>query len=339
MTPSLTLRRLNGDTSWLLSCSSSSNTYTILIDPWLSPSSQIDYHPRFSSQTRGIPALYTSVSDVLEGLAQSHLSTDSDQAKTSQTKQRVNAILLSHPFTDHTHPQSLLEYLDCDTEDDSTIDVFCTPDSYSAFQKLLNKTDKEQKRYKLYTLPSAPWQDDIPIRSDTLPSLPSQLSIFHLPARESPWSHGPAWKDLHSAIAILHHRSDSDTYSSIVYSPHGTLPSSIPPFLSSSKVTGSRTLLTSWDHQVVPGIRLFTGPVSLGIQQAVLPHIRGHLKPTITARTHDEHKIANGLIGMIIKRNAIEGEEQARRVIETETAAEYNGRVIHAEVGQVIQLD
>lgn len=146
--------------------------------------------------------------------------------------------------------------------------------------------------------------------------LPSGLRILRLPAQE-PWSHGPAWADLHSAVAILwRDPSSQGSFRCIIYSPHGTLQSSIPKMFSEASV---RILMQSFDRQSIPFISYLTGPVALGFDSALTcfkDQSGGgtSFQPHLILSTHDEDKEARGLVAKLIKRSPIKLEDAQKRL-------------------------
>lgn len=321
----ITATRLNGDTTWLLRLpvTGTRGGYNLLIDPWLASTAQTDYYQWFSSQTRIVDAQYASLKELgsalAEGLATARVQGGVDTGQ--EIPPRIDGILLSHPFTDHMHPESLLAYHD----ESRQLDVFCTPQSHAAFQRLLGD-DKSKQSYNLHIVSDAP--RDLP--PDVAAS--DVMRIHRLPAQESAWTHGPAWADLHSGILI------QIGTSAIVYSPHGTLASSLPCWLTRETFPTSRTLITCFDEQIVPLIRFFTGPVALGLQKAAVEGWLQTYAPTHILRTHDERKTAKGLIGKIISRKAIDGEQAAKNHIAAHAKAPFQGQIIDARVGQVVSL-
>lgn len=402
---SITATRLNGDTTWLLrfpittssSSSSPTSSYNLLIDPWLSPTSQTDYHSLFSSQTRVVQAAYPSLEGVGRALAQevacrrpeggggrgsgeegghetpppqqqqqANTSTSTlPSTSTSAKVHGVDGILLSHPFTDHMHPESLLDEDEGGEVDKSEsgsradggpIDVFCTPASHAAFERLLHGSTSTRckNKYKLHLISPAP--DDLPTPTSTTTistsSGPTNVNLYTLPAKESKWTHGPAWSELHSGILLLSHSQQHS--SAIIYSPHGTLPTSHPPWLTAHNFPHSRTLITSFDRQTIPVIKWFTGPVALGFREAVLStgtstgtgtaggRQRMLFNPTHVLRTHDERKVARGLIGRVIQRECVDV-DMAREMIESQRhfdgdADQEQVVILDLDVGQDVHL-
>ncbi|PWN24158.1 hypothetical protein BCV69DRAFT_21653 [Microstroma glucosiphilum] len=350
------LRRLNGDTTWLVQLpfldvqsATRAKTYNLLIDPWLSDSEQIDFHSSFSSQSRNIASAYPTLSSLSQALAHEALEKAGQERVEYATEEertkahggggsgRIDGILISHPFTDHAHPQSLLEMPDR-TEGDDPLHLFCTQQSRKAVLSLFQKAGVEKDRYRIFLLPVVGEGEDFFAKAQT--ALPAGIRIVRLPAKEGLFS---AWGDLHSGLAILWQSDGPDsTFSSIVYSPHGTLQTSLPSWLSKAH---HRLLVTSFDEQTLPLLRLLTGPVALGFETAVLccysseytPKSKTeHYSPTIVVRTHDERKTAKGLVARVISRKEMQADE-AQKMLQ-QLFGELAGRVVDLEVGETLEV-
>lgn len=378
------LRRLNGDTTWLVQLpvfdverATKRKTYNLvsrlclnrpshsrreadmqgpllrtlsqLIDPWLNDAEQIDYHPSFSSQSRNITSAYTTLSSLSQALAHEALEKagqervdyaneqEREKAADNDYSGRIDGILISHPFTDHAHPQSLLEMPER-SEGDEPLHLFCTQQSRKAVLALFQKAGVQAERYRIFMLPIVGEGEDLFVSPQT--ALPTGIRIVRLPAKEGLL---PAWGDLHSGLAILwrSEKSHSD-FSSIVYSPHGTLQTSLPPWLSKAQ---HRVLITSFDEQTLPLLRFITGPVALGFETAVLccypPEDSSkakvtHYSPTVVVRTHDEKKTAKGLVARVIRRRELQAEE-AQEMLQRRFA-KLAGKVVDLGVGDCLDI-
>ena len=135
------LHHLNADTSWLLqiprpdsasSSTSSRRYFNVIFDPWLS-GTQSDVASWFSKQWHAIEPAYSSIRAVEELClvaeppradeaterptrpTNGHSISDVDQllrdspASTSRHHSPIDAVAISHEFTDHCHKQTLLE--------------------------------------------------------------------------------------------------------------------------------------------------------------------------------------------------------------------------------------
>lgn len=320
-----------------------------LIDPWLSDSEQIDYHASFSSQSRTISSSYSTLSDLSQALAHEALEKAGQERVDDATEEerqkahdgdysgKIDGIIISHPFTDHAHPQSLLEMPERSVGDDP-LHLFCTQQSRKAVLSLFRKAGVEEGRYRIFLLPVADEREDLFASAQT--ALPAGIRIVHLHAKEGLL---PAWGDLHSGLAILWRSEESNSdFSSIVYSPHGTLQTSLPPWLNKAQ---HRVLVTSFDEQTLPLLRYVTGPVALGFETAVLccypteessKTEANHYSPTVVVRTHDERKTARGLVSRVIRRKEMQAEE-AQEMLRRQSG-ELAGKVEDLKVGETLEV-
>lgn len=283
MSARVELHKLNGDTSWLIRLplpASSTGYYNLLIDPWLDPTPQIDGSVYFSKQTRVEQASFGSIAEV-------------DNWLRLQSGNGIDAILLSHPFTDHLHPETIRDVASRVVL--QRVLVLTTADSLSVLKLL----DLHLEPAKVVNLSS------IACQQDGCTALPAGIRIAHLLAKD--WSLSPAWSALHSAIMI-----DLDS-THIVYSPHGITPTSLTPHLTSHTLSTAvqRVLIHSFDRQTLPLI----GTVACGF-----PNIRELApvyKPHLILATHDEAKKGEGIVGRLLSRTLFPPDqvrEQLRRL-------------------------
>ncbi|SPO23608.1 uncharacterized protein UTRI_03865_B [Ustilago trichophora] len=273
------LHKLNGDTSWLVRLPTSSDAaatacfYNLVLDPWLHPTPQVDGSPFFSRQTRIDSAAFPSLAQL-------------DQWLRSQSSEGyIDAILFSHPFTDHLHPETL-------TDEDSLAvlqraTIFTTGDSLSALRSLRIKLDAE----RLVNLSSIAVKHDADQQGA---NLPNGISIEHLSAKD--WALSPAWAKLHGGILIS--CNDSAQKVKVLYSPHGITPTSLPSDLHFKPDGEKRVLIHSFDRQTLPLI----GTVACGIPNVL--HLIPSFKPDIILATHDEHKRGEGVVGLLLSRQS-----------------------------------
>ncbi|GAC93997.1 hypothetical protein PHSY_001566 [Pseudozyma hubeiensis SY62] len=270
------LHKLNGDTSWLFRLPTSSHPANpanshfcnLVIDPWLDPTPQVDGSPLFSRQTRIEPSAFASLAKL-----------DAWLHTQSSGKERIDAVLFSHPFTDHLHPETITDQESLAVLRRATI--FTTNDSLAALRSI-----KVNLGAKVVNLSS------IAVRQDPATSvLPHGITIDHLPAKD--WAVSPAWSKLHGGILV----SCSTTIpTQILYSPHGITPTSLPPHLTSQDDSVKRVLIHSFDRQTLPLI----GTVACGFPNIL--HLIPVFNPHIVLATHDEHKQGEGIVGRLLSR-------------------------------------
>ncbi|EST05133.1 Beta-lactamase-like protein [Kalmanozyma brasiliensis GHG001] len=285
------LHKLNGDTSWLVRLprstrkhpdahsSSHAAFYNLLLDPWLDPTPQIDGSPLFSRQTRIEPAAFASIVQL-------------DRWLHTQGGQ-IDAILFSHPFSDHVHPQTVT-----DAESLAVLRrvmVFTTGDSLSALRGLKLGLDSE----KVVNLSSYAFRQG----TDQGEVLPEGIAIQHLKARD--WAVSPAWNKLHGGILVS--CSNGEQPVDILYSPHGVTPTSLPEELKEAG-KGKRVLIHSFDRQTLPLI----GIVACGFPNVL--ELIPAWRPDVVLATHDENKKGEGIVGRMLRREVF-GLELAQRLV------------------------
>ena len=120
------LTHLNADTTWLLSLAYPTDSvppagrkrFNILIDPWLR-GPQSDVASWFSTQWHAIKSSVQTISEVENMLAEleplqltsRHDGTTASETRASElaSDSRVDAVVISHEFTDHCHEATLGE--------------------------------------------------------------------------------------------------------------------------------------------------------------------------------------------------------------------------------------
>lgn len=330
------LRRINFDSTWLLTLPTlpdhPTSTCNLLIDPWLSDAEQIDLIVSFSGQKRQTAALASSISELENVLEQESVlrNTSSDQRPTSN---KVDAIIISHPFSDHLHPETLT-----DERVAERIPIFVTQDAEGALKKVLGSKSKSHsiKTIKAANFNSPPsWISDNSENKNSAP-LPNNIEILQaLPQEKYLHFQGPAgmaWKKLHGGLIFLW-RSKTDqsqTLNSIVYSPHGLTSNSIPTWLTDKELSIQHwAILTMFDKLTLPN--WLSGTVNIGLA-AVLEMLQGDEKtsPRYPARyiidTHGEFKDMRGLVARLLRRywlntdQLIQGFDEEREATRAEKA-------------------
>ncbi|KAE8249296.1 hypothetical protein A4X06_0g3299 [Tilletia controversa] len=142
-------------------------TFNLVLDPWLDESNQIDMNFAFSVQTRVIKAVAGSLSEVDALIANSR--DDKDDASGSNSG-RVDALVLSHPFTDHAHPQTLT-----DRSNRTDLRLSGTPDALRSIRGLPGLPFKD-----VNTIPLASW-DTSPLNEPSSSPLAPGIRIVQVP--------------------------------------------------------------------------------------------------------------------------------------------------------------
>ena len=111
--PSIT--HLNADTSWLLQfpypCDSKSGRRrcNIVIDPWFR-GSQVDFAPWISEQCHAVPSSVQSIPELDATLRDEEGKATVDDIRAAEAHESyIDAIVISHEFTDHCHKLTLVE--------------------------------------------------------------------------------------------------------------------------------------------------------------------------------------------------------------------------------------
>lgn len=269
------LKHLNADSSWLLSLPYPKHLqpppgrcrYNIVIDPWLR-GKQVDFHRWFSSQEHAEQSCIQSLHDLnalLRG-AESAISRD----LLSSEAYYIDAICCSHEFTDHCHEATLKEL-------PQAVPIFAARKaanlirSWDYFEKVFEIPEYESIKEENHDhVPIQPW---INVR------------------RVCTKGDGPAY--LHSALLITFTLDNNVASEAVIYTPHGIATESLKPAL----IPRHRVLaLLHGLHD----ISLAGSQLNLGKENAL--RISKDLEVAYWLPTHDEVKVAHGLVAYLLKR-------------------------------------
>ncbi|CZT46708.1 uncharacterized protein RSE6_07185 [Rhynchosporium secalis] len=312
------LTHLNADTTWLLSLpypqyftgNNGKIYYHILIDPWLR-GGQSDVAKFFSQQwhvedsavqsiaeleeaIRGIedaargrplyPALPSQVSSALEDNEEME-SVPGSNTKISSEEERqspLDAIIISHEFTDHMHKDTLLEA-------PPSVPVFASTKAASAIRSWKHfDSVTEVPRF------AGDW------RTSALSPLPKWVRVSRVAF---------AGQDLlyyHSAVMISFSASDDDGEAeAVIYTPHGISPADLAPVFTAQPAIRTLALLHGLSD------------VSLGAQLNMGAHNGLKVQRLLDAKywigTHDEVKKGGGLVSWFLARKNISLKEAIER--------------------------
>jgi hypothetical protein len=256
---SLTLRHLNADTSWLIIF----NEFKILLDPWLI-GSQTDYFRYFSTQEH---AILPSIQNI---------SRDLDM--------QIDAVIISHEFTDHCHEQTLRSL-------SATVPVFATTNA----SKRIRRWNYFQHVYDIPLLDNQSENFTLSMLSSQQPELgmPNTISIGYISEKGF-----MALPSLHGATCISF-LVNNQQWRSLLYIPHGCKQSSICDWLDQQSNMNVSVLLQGF-HKIYNPIWL-GGLVSYGCNEAAKLAVAVKARHWIA--THDEDKVASGLVSKFIKRD------------------------------------
>ncbi|KAJ7584391.1 hypothetical protein C8J56DRAFT_151334 [Mycena floridula] len=254
------LLHINEDTTWLLTLPTSK--FRLLIDPWL-VGPQTDYFAMFSRQHHVTPSLFSSISEIPGG---------------------IDGILVAHEFTDHCH-EATFRTLSAAQRD---LPVWGSPNAKSRITgwKLLSDPVAAIAT-ELTTLQDlgkkAGWS------SKKVATVPDDLSIMYVSA---PGRWDPAGGRLHGITLLLF--STPAGRRALAYAPHGVAPSAASQVAEALGSVPCIALLHGFDHVTLP---LF-GQVNFGLDSAVA--LVKALQPRRWIRTHDEPKLAQGIVGRML---------------------------------------
>lgn len=309
------LHHLNADTSWLLQVpkpttfrsKQSALFYNILIDPWFA-GSQVDVQRWFSRQTHAIKSSVQTISDVdhliqnIESLVVEHAKARHSNARQSSAKAHtssINAVVISHEFTDHCHQDTLLQL-------DASVPILAADKaatmirSWAYFDTVFDLP---------ILMPNAPdW------RETSTAALPDWLGVSRIVTHKDALH-------LHSAViiafntspaagrdspvrdAIEHHEHDrlmrEEAAEAVIYSPHGFSPRDAAAVNSALPPIATLALLHGLEDVSLGGAQQLNLGAHNGLQ------IQRALNARYWIGTHDEHKKAEGLVGLMLKRKEI----------------------------------
>lgn len=313
------LHHLNADTSWLLQIpkpsASISNTerrsrddgvnwYTILIDPWFE-GSQVDVASWFSEQWHASKSSVSSIADVERRARHVRKLSDRDTRQSddqsAENDQRtvdvedngptsgpaINLIVISHEFSDHCHKETLLAI-------DSETPVLATTRAVS-----LIRSFKHFRHIQEIPLFSGSGQD---CRERNLPPIPKWLSISRLVGSYDPLNFHAA---LLIAFDIDSNRNGVGVESSpeaIIYTPHGIHASSLRHIVDAEPPVRTLALVHGLHVVELSGVQL-----NLGAHNGL--EVQRLLKAKYWVGTHDEVKLAKGVVGRFLSRKVISAED------------------------------
>lgn len=323
------LHHLNADTSWLLQLPrplhsvrhSGRYWFNILIDPWLS-GSQSDVASWFSQQWHEAPPAVGSIHD-LEALARdieilSARSAWTDTIFNGRAKGAkgarvggvnihlgetlIDAIAISHEFTDHCHKETLLQ-CNSDIPVLATTSAAQTIKSWSHFRSVLevpvfggSGSDLDWRSISIAPLPEWVGIGRLMSKKDALYYHSAIVVAFAAPEARPP-----------TKPSSLHYRDSVDSLldapaEAVIYTPHGIQASDLRSILQASPPIKTLALLHGLHDIAVPMAQL-----NLGAHNGLRAHRLLH--PRYWIGTHDAQKVGGGLVAWFLKRKTIPLEE------------------------------
>ncbi|KAH7318956.1 hypothetical protein BKA65DRAFT_409117 [Rhexocercosporidium sp. MPI-PUGE-AT-0058] len=283
------LTHLNADTTWLLSIpypetAASSDRriyYHILIDPWLR-GGQSDVAKFFSQQwhvEESAVQTISEVEDVVRGIED-----NVEEIESSSTKSPIDAIVISHEFTDHMHKDTLLE-------SPSSIPVFASSKAASAIRSW---------RHFAFVAEIPRFNGDW--RQSSLSPLPEWVGVSRVayPGQDLLYYHSAVM------VAFPSEEVEGDGKAeAVIYTPHGISPSDLAPVADASPAIKTLALLHGLQD------------ITLGAQLNMGAHNGLKVQRLLGAKywvgTHDEVKRGGGIVGWFLDRKNITLKEAIER--------------------------
>ncbi|KAK4943476.1 hypothetical protein LTR10_016967 [Elasticomyces elasticus] len=282
------LTHLNADTTWLVSLPYPSHEspppgrlrYNLLIDPWLQ-GSQEDLSAWFSKQWHGVQSSVQTISE-LEELLREAESLERENANSSSgtnvpaepSLSYIDAVAVSHEFTDHCHRDTL-------TELNPSVPVFATKKAASLI--------RSWKHFHT-VIEMSTFSKGMDWRTTSRPPLPNWIGISRLMTSFDLGS-------LHSAVLVCfgEPQSPDPTAETLIYTPHGieastasVLNTASPRLNNLAFLHGLQDVSLGWAQQL-----------NLGAVNAV--KAQKVLQAKYWIGTHDEDKPASGLVARFLK--------------------------------------
>jgi hypothetical protein len=303
------LHHLNADTSWLLQIPRPANAikrgsrvyYNVLIDPWF-VGGQSDVAKWFSQQYHATDSAVQSVAEVeelvrqIEGIAGSRMRFSNSQ------ESLIDAVAISHEFTDHCHQATLLEV-------HADVPVFATQQA----AKLIASWGYFRS---VTTTPT--FGDKADWREYSLPPLPSWLGISRLTAAKDALFYHSALlitfatqpivqtpRKRSSLLAIDGDGAEDVTASMgseaaecVIYTPHGIPHTALTPIATADPPLRTLAFLHGLHDVSISAAQ----QLNLGAKNGLLA--QRILRAKYWVATHDEVKKGGGFISWWLRRRA-----------------------------------
>ncbi|KAK5732788.1 hypothetical protein LTR17_010206 [Elasticomyces elasticus] len=319
------LHHLNADTSWFLQIPRPESAvrnggrfyYNILIDPWFQ-GTQTDFAAWFSRQWHATKSAVGSIAELEELAWESEvltagLRTGSSSRKSSAAVEHgqtfIDALVISHEFTDHCHKETLLEV-------NADVPVFATKEALKVIQGW--------EHFRSTTLIDVfGVHGDTDWRGTSSPPLPAWIGIGRLLQKHD-------MGNLHSALLITfnnrHARTkpskaikpavsrtkcheaivpneDEEAAEAIIYTPHGIASSDLTLIPEASPPIHTLALLHGLHNVRLGGAGRAAMQINLGAKNGL--EVQRLLKADYWIGTHDEIKEGKGLVGWLLRRDDV----------------------------------
>lgn len=296
------LHHLNADTSWLLQIPSPQISrshrayFNILIDPWFK-GPQSDIANWFSQQWHAQKSAVTSIAEVEELIyGIEDLCSCSTEIKEELGTSAIDAIAISHEFTDHCHKDTLLEA-------QPNIPVLASP----AAAKLIMSWNHFRTVHATPVLSGRGFN----WRRIAIPPLPDWIGIARLQKEDD-------FVYLHSALLVAFNaesigrggmagmkgRFDPTTPAEcLIYSPHGIDPAVLLPIAAASPPLQPLAFCHGLHDVRLSKLQ----QLNLGAHNGLAS--QRILKAKYWLATHDEVKVGGGIVKWILRRKMISVED------------------------------
>ncbi|KAI4151091.1 MAG: hypothetical protein LQ340_003698 [Diploschistes diacapsis] len=286
------LTHLNADTTWLIQLPSpavsSARTgrafFNILIDPWLK-GPQSDIASWFSTQRHLIQSSIQTIAELEHNLREIQRLVSIPQEPSSKKESNkhptsyIDAVAVSHEFTDHCHQATLLEI-------DPDVPVFATEKaaelirSWKHFKRVLDTPALSQRQ--------SDWR-----KTSVLP-LPSWVGISRIVTEGNQLYY-------HSAICItfVAVAATGDNAEAIIYSPHGIVADDLRHLPRARPEINTLALLHGLHDVGITGMKQLNLGGHNGLRAQRICKARYWLG------THDEIKEPGGILAPFLRRSVI----------------------------------
>jgi len=276
------LKHLNADSSWLLSLPYPQHIkpppgrcrYNIVIDVWLR-GPQVDLFSWFSSQEHAKPSDIQSFDELNDILHRAETAVAGKGPNSKEPLCFIDAVCCCHEFTDHCHEATLREL-------PTTVPVFAPQKAASLVRSWKHFDNVEEVAVHREGFDWHPAKDS---------QLPSWVGIGRIHTK------GDAPIYFHSALMITFALSadTNEAAEGIVYTPHGVHADSLSVVHSGKYPIKILALLHGLHDISLAGAQL-----NLGMENAI--KAKEILGAKYWMPTHDEQKIARGLVASFLKR-------------------------------------
>ena len=292
------LTHVNADTTWLIQLPYPADSslergrafFNILIDPWLK-GPQSDVASWFSTQYHVIQSSVQTIAELEDNLREIQNLAFTPKLKRANSRHShdasfIDAIAISHEFTDHCHQATLLEV-------DPSVPVFAT-EKAAALIRSWNHFDN------VITTPAFSKQQS-DWRATCLPLLPPWVGISRIVTEGNQLYY-------HSAVCItfpahLETKQSSQDAEAILYSPHGIVADDLRHLPEARPGITTLALLHGRHDVGITGMKQLNLGAHNGLRAQRICRARHWIG------THDEIKKPGGLLAPFLRRSIISIQE------------------------------